>query len=301
MRFAFCLFSHFFIACSSSFSLFSFLCSPRSLVSLGLPRPQRALVKRPVWVCKGPCHALECPLQDPIPRSLWDRTPVVSLRSRSILSLSALPSFSSSFPAPPGLLWSFPVHQVVPVNVLRMHSACPTSLRRASSSSLLDMGSLLAEPFSSCGRRCVTPTSGRGLLSVLHGPEAGVAAPGLCSSSCTTASASPPSRAAASLPQRPLLVPRPPLPLSPPPTSLSVLVFLQAPLPSTAWVPRTGTGPGCTNLCCQKHAFSSSCTALVAACFWDARAGAAKPQPSASQRGVLKPSGQLEGTGRCGV
>lgn len=200
---------------------FSFLCSPRSLVSLGLPRPQRALVKRPVWVCKGPCHALECPLQDPIPRSLWDRTPVVSLRSRSILSLSALPSFSSSFPEPPGLLWSFPVHQVVPVNVLRMHSACPTSLRRASSSSLLDMGSLLAEPFSSCGRRCVTPTSGRGLLSVLHGPEAGVAAPGLCSSSCTTASASPPSRAAASLPQRPLLVPRPPLPLSPPPLSLS--------------------------------------------------------------------------------
>ena len=196
---------------------FSFLCSPRSLVSLGLPRPQRALVKRPVWVCKGPCHALECPLQDPIPRSLWDRTPVVSLRSRSILSLSALPSFSSSFPAPPGLLWSFPVHQVVPVNVLRMHSACPTSLRRASSSSLLDMGSLLAEPFSSCGRRCVTPTSGRGLLSVLHGPEAGVAAPGLCSSSCTTASASPPSRAAASLPLRPLLVPRPPLPLPPPP------------------------------------------------------------------------------------
>lgn len=217
MRFAFCLFSHFFIGCSSSFSLFSFLCSPRSLVSLGLPRPQRALVKRPVWVCKGPCHALECPLQDPIPRSLWDRTPVVSLRSRSILSLSALPSFSSSFPAPPGLLWSFPVHQVVPVNVLRMHSACPTSLRRASSSSLLDMGSLLAEPFSSCGRRCVTPTSGRGLLSVLHGPEAGVAAPGLCSSSCTTASALPPSHAAASLPQRPLLVPRPPLPLSPPP------------------------------------------------------------------------------------
>lgn len=248
MRFAFCLFSHFFIGCSSSFSLFSFLCSPRSLVSLGLPRPQRALVKRPVWVCKGPCHALECPLQDPIPRSLWDRTPVVSLRSRSILSLSALPSFSSSFPAPPGLLWSFPVHQVVPVNVLRMHSACPTSLRRASSSSLLDMGSLLAEPFSSCGRRCVTPTSGRGLLSVLHGPEAGVAAPGLCSSSCTTASALPPSHAAASLPQRPLLVPRPPLPLSPPPPSLSVLVFLQAPLPSTACVPRTGTGPGCASL-----------------------------------------------------
>lgn len=31
-----------------------------------------ALGEEPVCFCNWPCHGLECPLQDPIPRALWD-------------------------------------------------------------------------------------------------------------------------------------------------------------------------------------------------------------------------------------
>lgn len=31
-----------------------------------------ALGEEPLCFCERPCHGLECPLQDPIPRALWD-------------------------------------------------------------------------------------------------------------------------------------------------------------------------------------------------------------------------------------
>ena len=76
------------------------------------------------------------------------------------------------------------------------------------------MGSVLAEPFSNCGGRCVTPTSGHALVSVLHGPQAAVTAPGLCSSPSSTSSATSPCLGAVPAAQQPFPVPRPPLSLS---------------------------------------------------------------------------------------
>ena len=100
-----------------------------------------------------------------------------------------------------------------PSSALGICSGC-SSLRRASSSSLQDMGSVLAEPFSNCGGRCVTPTSGHALVSVLHGPQAAVTAPGLCSSPSSTSSATSPCLGAVPAAQQPFPVPRPPLSLS---------------------------------------------------------------------------------------
>lgn len=93
-----------------------------------------------------------------------------------------------------------------------------------------------------------------------------------------------------------------PHPSHPPtPFSLPLGLFLQAPSPSPACIPCTNSGPGCTNLCCLKHVVSSSCGALPAAYFWGAHTGAAKPQSSASQRGICKRTEQQEGMERLGL
>ncbi len=106
-----------------------FLCSPllsslHCLFRLCLPSLQHALVKQPSCACQGPRHALERPLQDPIPGFPWGRPPVVSLRFHSLLTRSGLARFSSSFPERTDQLWSCRMRQVLPCACVLLRPFC---------------------------------------------------------------------------------------------------------------------------------------------------------------------------------
>lgn len=133
---------------------------PTSALLWGLAPWQHALGKEPVGFCEGLRHALECPLQDPVPGALWDSPGF-------LLSLSIpLPERPPDSPSSPCLVQCLmsPCGSHQKCGPLWIGSACccppdcHTSPRSASSSSLLSMGSPAGATSSACRRRHGLPT-----------------------------------------------------------------------------------------------------------------------------------------------
>lgn len=198
LHFPFCFLGSLFIVVCHFTLVIPFFCP---LSPLSLPSLTAAGSSQTAQLClQGavPCSAMPTAGSRP-------RFPVGS--PAAALSVSILTLFSAPL-LYPFLIVFAGVHQtaldlpyVPSIYMQWLDSMCLTSLSRASSSSLLDVGSVLAEPFSSCGRRCVTPTCAHALVPLLYGPQAVAAAPGLCASPSATVPASRPSLAALSLPR----------------------------------------------------------------------------------------------------
>lgn len=131
-----------------------------------LPSGQQALGKEPMGVCKGPCHALECPLQDPVPGALQDSPKVI---------LQIHPN-----PCPlvcPGYLYLAPC----------LTSSCRSHQRHSPLNGLCLLPSMSAIPHP--GGRQAHPCSAQGHCRGSHPPPAG--GDTSCQLSCLPSACSP--------------------------------------------------------------------------------------------------------------
>lgn len=78
---------------------------PFSALVWGLAPWQHVLGKEPVGVCEGLCHALECPLQDPVPGALRDSPGCLLSLSIPLPERPRLFQLSLSHPEPNITLW----------------------------------------------------------------------------------------------------------------------------------------------------------------------------------------------------
>lgn len=221
---------------------------------------QRALGEEPVGVREGPRHALDGPLQDPVPGSLRDRPPASLPWPGPLPAPCPLPRASAPRSCPPPAVarrghtgvvvpcgWALPVRCAPPRSYLTQERVELVPAQRclaAGANTLCLRGETRPGSFPA------RPGPGRGSVPPRHSPSPS-SWPLWHSSTTPAAGPGRPSRGS----------PSPPLPPRLPPA-----------------------GAACcgTHLGCLQRVVSGRRGALQAACVWGPRAGRAEPQPPAT-------------------